>query len=173
MIPRNRIVVSALACLVALGTLLQSGTANAGMRLGGGIHYLRTLGDIKDAEGFDENAIGIMASATYDFTLIRVEGDVEYIPDFGGSDEAMWQPQAYVLLGNLIYGGVGTGIGYIDGDWQSDPFYALRAGVDFVLAGLDLDVFASYRFQKDDNLKDFASDDLDTLTFGALIRFGR
>lgn len=171
MLHRKRFV-ALLSCVVAVGILAQAGTAAAGLRLGGGIHYLRTLGDIKDAEGFDENAIGIMASATYSFAMVRVEGDVEFIPDFGGTDEAMWQPQAYALVGNFIYGGIGTGIGYIDGDWQSEPFFALRAGVDFVLAGLDLDAFTTYRFQKDEDLKGFGSDDLDTITFGALIRFG-
>lgn len=168
-----RVMISLLACLMASGILVHAGAAAAELRLGGGIHYLHTLGDIKDSEEFDENAIGIMASATYGFAMLRVEGDVEFIPDFGGSDEAMWQPQAYALLGDLIYGGIGTGIGYIDGDWQSQPFFALRAGVDFVLAGLDLDAFASYRFQKEEDLKALGSDDLDTITFGALIRFGR
>jgi hypothetical protein len=161
-----------LVCLVSAGVVAQASTAAAGLRLGGGIHYLRTLGDIKDAEGFDENAIGIMLSAAYSLAMVRVEGDLEFIPDFGGTDEAMWEPQVYALLGDLFYGGLGTGIGYIDGDWQSQPFLALRAGANFVLAGLDLDAFATYRFQKDDNLKDVGSDDLDTITFGALVRFG-
>jgi len=38
----------------------------------------------------------------------------------------------YLLIGNLIYGGAGAGIGYLgDFGWQ-DPFFALRAGVDFM-----------------------------------------
>jgi hypothetical protein len=168
---RNRLKSTLLACLVAAGVLFQAGTAGAELRLGGGVHYLHTLGDIKDADEFDENAIGIMASVTYGRAMFRVEADVEFIPDFGGSEEAMWQPQAYALVGGLIYGGVGAGIGYIDGDWQSQPFFALRAGADFVLADLDLDAFATYRFQKEEDLKALGSDDLDTITFGLLIRF--
>jgi hypothetical protein len=84
----------------------------------------------------------------------------------------MIQPQGYAMIGDFIYGGAGVGIGYIDGDFQSNPFYALRAGVDFFLGGLDLDAFASYRFQKAKDLQGFGSDDLNTITFGALIRFG-
>lgn len=160
------------ALLVVSAVLAWTGTASAGLRLGGGIHYLRTVGDIKDSDQFDENAIGIMASATYGLAMLRVEGDVEYIPDWGGTDEAMWEPQAYALIGDMIYGGLGTGIGYIDGEWQSEPFFALRAGVDFVLAGLDLDVFGTYRFQKEEDLKALGSDDINAITFGALIRFG-
>jgi hypothetical protein len=169
---RNQAWVALAAFLAASAILFQAGTASAGLRLGGGIHYLRTVGDIKDNDQFDENAIGIMASATYGFAMLRVEGDVEYIPDWGGTDEAMWEPQAYALIGDLIYGGLGTGIGYIDGEWQSEPFFALRAGVDFVLAGLDLDVFGTYRFQKEEDLKGLGSDDINAITFGALIRFG-
>ncbi len=171
MIMRNRLTVSLLACLIAAGILVDATTAAAGMRFGGGIHYLRTLGDIKDAEEFDENSIGFMASLTYGLALVRVEADVEFIPDFGGLDEAMWQPQVYALAGGPVYGGLGSGIGYIDGDWQSQPFFALRAGVDFVAAGFDLDVFASYRFQKEEDLEHLGSDDLNAITFGALIRF--
>ena len=32
----------------------------AGTRIGGGIHYLKTVGDIKDSPDFDENAIGFL-----------------------------------------------------------------------------------------------------------------
>ena len=84
----------------------------------------------------------------------------------------MIQPQGYAMLGNLIYGGVGIGIGHIDGEWQSNPFYALRAGVDFMAGSLDLDLFASYRFQKTSDLDHLGGDDLNSITFGALIRFG-
>lgn len=144
----------------------------AGTRFGGGIHYLRTLGDIKDTPGFDENAMGFMGSALLTTPLIKIEGDIEYIPNFGIDNKDMWQPQAYALIGNFIYGGVGIGIGYIDGGWQDNPFYALRAGVDFFLAGLDLDAFASFRFQKVNDLKYSGNDDLNSITFGVLVRFG-
>jgi hypothetical protein len=149
-----------------------AGPASAGTRIGGGIHYLQTLGDIKDSPGFDENAIGFLGSVAFTGTMVRFEADLELVPDYAGSDEMLFQPQGYVLLGDFIYGGAGIGMGYLgEFGWQ-DPFLALRAGVDFMLGGLDLDVFTTYRFQKAKDLESTTSDDLNSLTFGALIRFG-
>ena len=140
-------------------------------RIGGGVEYLRTLGDIKDAPEFDANALGFVASYQYVTNPFRIEGDLELIPDFGGTDEMLFAPQAYLLVGGLIYGGVGIGAGYFDGDWLSDPFYALRGGVDLPLGVFDLDAFALYRFHDAAILKDLDESDLDSITFGALIRF--
>ena len=38
----------------------------------------------------------------------------------------MWIPQGWALVGSVLYGGAGIGIGNFDGEWQDDPFYALR-----------------------------------------------
>lgn len=148
------------------------GTASAGTRFGGGVHYLRTLGDIKDNPEIDENSFAFMGSVAFSGAMVRFEADLEIIPDYIGSDEMMLIPQGYVLLGNFIYGGLGIGVGHLgDFGWQ-DPFYALRAGVDFMAGGLDLDVFATYRIQKLSDLEGLSSDDANAITFGALIRFG-
>lgn len=163
------LILSTLLIAVLLGGIYSP--VQAGTRIGGGIHYLRTLGNIKDSPDFKENAIGYMGSIITG-TALRIEGDLELIPNFGGSKKVMLQPQAYALLGQFIYGGVGIGIGHFDGDWQSNPFYALRAGVNVRPGGLDLDLFASFRFQKDKHLENFGSDDLNSITFGALLRFG-
>jgi hypothetical protein len=48
----------------------------------------------------------------------------------------------------MIYGGAGIGIGHINGDWQSDPFYALRLGVAIPIGKLSGDIYGTYRFQK-------------------------
>lgn len=158
--------------LLILVTAGAATDAGAGMRVGAGVHYLRTVGELKDAEGIDENAIALLGAVKYKGGLFSVEGDLEVIPDYIGSSETMWQPQAYVFIGGLIYGGVGAGIGYLsDFGWQ-DPFYALRAGVDFMAGPVDLDVFASYRFQKAKDLSALGEDDLNAVTFGALINFG-
>jgi hypothetical protein len=143
----------------------------AGHRLGGGLEYLRTLGDIKDTSEFDSNAIGFLASYQYAPGLIRFEGDVEWIPDFGGTSNSLIQPQAYLLVGDLIYGGLGIGIGYFDGEWQDDPFYNLRLGTDFTLFSLNFDGFALYRFQSTEVFEDFGTQELDSITFGALLRY--
>ena len=160
-------------CLLVVSLVLAgalAAPAQAAGRFGGGLHYLRTLGDIKDNDEFDENAFGFLASYQYDFLVLKVEGDVEWILDYGGSGNALIQPQAYALLGNFIYGGVGIGIGYFDGEWWSDPFYALRAGANLTLAGLDFDAYVLYRFQDAEVFEGFGEQDLNSLTFGAQIR---
>ena len=160
-------------CLLASGGVTDS--AQSGHFFGGGIHYLKTLGDIKNVPGFDEHAIGILAS--YQFTLAlnlaSIEADLEYIPDWGGSGEFMLQPQAWFKIGGLFYGAGGLGIGYIDGSWQDNPFYGLRAGAELGLGSLNLDVFASYRFQSTETLAGTTVKDLDAITFGAIVRFKR
>ncbi len=160
----------AATCLFAVA-ILAAGASQAGThRLGGGLHFQRNLGDIEDY-GFDANSFSILGSYQYDGGLLKLEGDVDYIFDYAGTDEAMWEPSAWVLLGDMIYGGGGLGIGYIDGEWQSDPFYALRAGVDIKLSSFDVDVFGTYRFQSDEEFEDLTGEDLDSVTFAALLRF--
>ncbi len=106
--------------LLAL-TVLTAGSALAGThRLGGGLHYLRNLGDIED-NGFESNSFSILASYQYDGGLLKFEGDVDYIFDYLGTDEAMWEPSGWVLIGDFIYGGAGIGIGNFDGEWQTIP----------------------------------------------------
>jgi hypothetical protein len=103
--------------------------------------------------------------------LIKLEADLEWVPDYGGSDNTMFQPQAWVIVGGLIYGAGGMGGSYIDGDWLDNPFYGLRAGVDLTLGGLNLDCFTTYRFQSSTVFDEIDEEDLDALTFGAIVRF--
>jgi len=167
----KRTLVLASIALVAVAAF--SSEAAAGLRIGGGVHYLKTVGDLKDATEFDDQSIGFLAGVKLPGPLLTFEGDIEVVPDYAGSDELLWQPQGYAFVGNFLYGGVGIGIGYLgELGWQSDPFYALRAGVNFVIGSLDLDAFLSYRFQKADDLSALGSDDLNTLTLGAMIFFG-
>jgi len=166
---RSILVCSLLAAIVVAGGAFDS--ARCGHQLGGGIHYLRTLGDIKDVPGWDENAVGFMVSYRYAMPLIKIEGDLEWVPDYGGSDKTMFQPQAWLIVGGLIYGAGGIGGSYIDGDWLDNPFYGLRAGADLTLAGLNLDVFASYCFQSAEVFDEIDQNDLDAITFGAIVRF--
>lgn len=160
--------IALLVCLVAL----VAAPASAGTRIGGGVHYLKTVGDIKDNADFDENALGFLGSIAFTGGLFRFEADVEFIPDYAGSGELMIAPEGYALIGDLIYGGLGLGVGHLgDFGWQ-DPFFDLRAGVDFMAGSLDLDVFATYRFAKMGDLSGLGSDDANSVTFAALIRFG-
>jgi len=163
-----------LLCLLVVSLFLAGTLATptqAGQRLGGGVQYLKTIGDIKNTSGFDPDALGFIASYQLVNSLFKIEGDVEWILDFGGTKHALIQPQAYLLVGGLFYGGAGIGTGYFDGDWQKDPFYAARVGVDFTLGGLSLDAFALYRFQKIEVFQKFGAQDVNSITFGAMVRF--
>jgi hypothetical protein len=103
--------------------------------------------------------------------LIKIEANLEWVPDYGGSDKTMFQPQAWLIVGGLIYGAGGVGGSYIDGDWLNNPFYGLRLGADLTLLGLNFDAFTSYRFQSADVFDDIDESDLDALTFGLIVRF--
>lgn len=157
-----------LLLMVVVLPLLMLGTAATDSQagLGLGIHYLNTLGDIKDNEHFDSSSLGYFASYSMGVALIHFEADLEWIPDYAFG-ESMFQPQAYAFIGSFIYGGVGVGFSNYNGDWLDDPFYALRAGVNIAA----FDIFTSYRFQNWDNLEGLASKDLDSLTFGAQFKF--
>lgn len=162
------------AVVVSIALVTVGGTAWAGSSIGGGIHYLRTLGDITNDGDIDLNqdSFSLLASLQTDMGVIKLDGQVEYIFDYLGTEEPMWVPSAWALLGQTIYGGAGIGIGHTDGDWQKNPFYALRAGVQIPLGGMALDAYTSYQFQSGADLEDLTGEDLDSLTFAALLRFG-
>ncbi len=157
--------------VAALCVLFTASASHAGLSLGAGIHYLKTVGDIKDSPAFDENAYNLVASAQMSLLMFKVEGDVEWVPDYGGFDESLLMPQVLVLFGGLIYGGAGIGSGYIDGEWFDKPFYALRAGVNLPLGPVGIDINASYRFMSTKVFESVDEDDLDSITFGAIVRF--
>jgi hypothetical protein len=174
----RKFVCSVALVLIATGVGGVSNDAIAGGHsIGGGLHYLRNLADIQDDpninldDEWDNNSFGILGSYRYDAGLLKVEGNVEYVFDYAGTGEAMWIPSAWLLAGGMIYGGAGIGTGYIDGEWQNDPFYALRAGVNLPLGAMGLDVFGTYQFQNDEELEDLTGENLDSVTFAAVLRF--
>jgi hypothetical protein len=165
------------SALVALLGVPKEASAIIGHSFGIGLHYLRNISeldeDLDDGEGgLDQNSFGLLGSYQFGMPLLTLEGNLEYVPDYIGSDHGLVEPSFYVLTNGLIYFGGGIGIGYIDGDWQSDPFYALRAGVNLGVGGIGLDVYGSYRFQEDEEIEDLTGEDLDSLTFAAVFRFG-
>ena len=166
---RFAVIASAVAALICA-----PGEASAivGHSFGIGLHYLRNLADLQEGEGFDENSFGMIGSYQFGMPLVTLEGNVEYVPNFLGTDHGLVEPSAYLVTSGLIYFGGGIGIGYIDGNWQSDPFYALRLGVNLSLGGLGLDVYTTYRFQQDDDVEELTGEDLDSLTFAGVLRFG-
>jgi hypothetical protein len=159
--------------LIVAASSMTSTIAHAG--LGVGLHYLRNLGDIDSDESLDlsKDSFGIIGSLKKTGAgLLSFEGQVEYIFDYAGTGDDMWIPSGWLLAGKFIYGGAGIGVGHIGGEWQSDPFYALRAGVNLPLGGLSLDAYGTYQFWDDDALHDLTGEDLDSVTFAAVLRFG-
>ncbi len=159
------------AVIAALCVLFTASASHALFTLGAGIHYLKTVGDIKDAPAFDSNAYNLVASAQMSLLMFKIEADVEWVPDYGGSDESLLMPQALVLFGGMIYGGAGIGSGYIDGEWFDKPFYSLRLGVDIPLGPVGVDINANYRFMDTKVFESADEEDLDSVTFGAIVRF--
>jgi len=79
-----------------------------------------------------------------------------------------------VIVGGIVYAGLGVGIYTIDGNWGNTPFYMLRAGFDFpVLPRLFLDINANYRFHDWDSVSwnDKGNPGTDTIRLGAALRF--
>ena len=159
--------------LVVGSVVATAGAASAaGASIGGGIHYLHNVSNIDDnGIDLDKDSIGIVGSLMGGLAFLNLEGQVEYISNYAGSDESMWIPQAWALVGSTLYGGAGIGIGNFDGEWQDDPFYALRAGVNLPLGAVGLDMYGTYHFWNDDAFDDVNNEDLDSVTFAALLRF--
>jgi len=160
---------SALVAAVALAVFVPAADA---AQYGAGLHYQRTIDDF-DVDELDQNDFTIFGSVTVPVALVKVEGDLEITPDYLGSDNVLFQPAAYGLLDlGLAYGGIGIGIGYLDGDWASSPFYSLRGGIELGLGGFAVDGFLEYRFQ-DASFGDAIDDlNLDALRLGAQVKFG-
>ncbi len=149
-------------------------TAKAEVRIGGGIHYWTALGDIEvDDVDIDESGTSFLGSIQWvPGGLFKLEGNLEYFTDgFGGGDSDAWAPQAFVLVGSGLYGGLGIGVTYNDelkGENWSDPFYTARVGLDIeVLPAIHLDVNANYLFNA---FSEIDGADEDSITLGAIAR---
>ncbi len=169
---RKSILIIAISCGLVL-SLFSHTWAQGDHRIGGGIHYWIALDDI-DEDDVDENGLGIVLSYQYRMAqFFTIEADLEFLDEgYAGSSETVFSPQAFFLVGLGLYGGVGLGINYSDGDLADKPFFALRAGFDFeVLPSIFLDLHANYRFEQWDFDKIKGDIDTDTITLGAIVRF--
>ena len=142
-------------------------------RIGVGVHYWTALESIGD-DDVDEDDIAFMVSYQYLITsYLKIEADLEFRDKgYAGSDQYVFSPQAFWLVGKGLYAGAGIGINYSDSEFADEPFYALRVGIDLkILPSIFLDINANYRFEKWDF--DEVEDDIntDTITLGAILRF--
>jgi hypothetical protein len=163
----------AVLALVSLVTCAATCAAEgAGSRLGVGLHYWTAVNKIPGHD-IDKNGFSWVGSFQFNSeSLIKLETDLEVFPSrFAGSDKTAFAPQAYVLVGKAIYGGMGIGI-YYNGKFADNPFYALRAGMAFELVpSIYFDVNANYRWETWNGLgKAVKGIKPDTITLGAGIQ---
>jgi hypothetical protein len=168
---RPKIVVVILTVIVL--SLSTAALAKGNSRLGGGVHYWKALDDV-NLDKVDESGLSWLIS--YQFgasSIVKLQADLEVFPKgFAGLDEVSYAPQAFVIAGKAIYGGLGIGTYYADGKFGESAFYMLRAGVDLeLLPTLFLDINGNYRFEDWKNLGDVVKDiDTDVVTLGAALR---
>ena len=162
-----------IVAIVAFGLFQTSTRADedSDTQIGVGAHYWISLDDI-DTD-WDENAISYYVSFRYNPSLWGIEANVEYYPKETLFRKAAYEPQAFFILGNTLYGGIGLGWLYSDGDWADDPTYALKAGFNIKLFdAIGLDINANYRFNSfDDFDEDGKKIDMNTITLGAAVRY--
>ena len=141
-------------------------------QFGVGAHYWTTVKNI-DVNDIDKNGFSYLAMYQYHYGWVGIEADLEWFQKgFGGTDKDVFQPQAYLILGKVVYAAAGIGGYYSDGKLADNPFYAFRAGLDIpLLPILHLDINANYRFENWDDLStEGKSVDTDTVTLGAAAR---
>lgn len=159
-------------CLMTVATFWSP--AEAEVTLGGGVHYWTALDDIEvDDVNIDESGSSFIGSLQWvPGGPISFEVDIEYFDEgFGGANAGAVAPQAFVLVGGGLYGGLGIGVTYNDelqGDNWSDPFYTARVGVDIVvLPKIHLDIHGNYIFNA---FSDIDGANEDSITLGAIAR---
>ncbi len=165
---------AAIPALAAVLTLGPTSAAAAEQRFGIGLHYWRTIDSLGDLAGIEDDGASLILS--YQYLLpgpFKLELDLEVFDDgFAGAPGTALAPQAFVLFGGFLYGGLGVGITYSDDlpDDFSDPFFMARVGLDFKpLPRLHLDLSANYRFDDWEAAKNLDVN-TDTLTLGAVVR---
>lgn len=139
-------------------------------RIGVGVHYWDVVDDM-DFDDVEDSGYSWIVSYQYKPTFFGFEVGVEVADDRPGAmDDRTFSPQVFVIAGETLYGGVGIGFHYADGD-ASDHFYAMKVGLMFdLIPNIYLDVNANYRFEKWD-MDDVEEDvDTDTITLGAGLR---
>lgn len=154
------------------GVLVGAGAvtdARAEMRVGVGANYWVMLEDI-DVDEVDEEGFGYLATLQLRNGMVGLGFDVEMMPDRFGEDA--YAGQAYIIVGEGLYGAAGIGINNIDGDFAEEPFYNLRVGLNLELvSGLYLDINANYRFNEIAEIENEVEEiDTDTIFLGAALR---
>src|ERR1700694_2954992 len=142
-----------LLMLFALSWAAAARPAVADSSIGFGLHSWRTVHDLR-SQGFSNlRRSGVSYLRSYQYSpgaLLKFELDAEYFDKgFGGSSHYAIAPQAFVLVGGFVYGGLGVGTTYSK-DFPnnfSSTFYTARVGLDLhLLPRFSVDVNANYHF---------------------------
>ncbi len=143
-------------------------------QIGVGAHYWQAVENI-DVDDINENGFSYLVSYRYSpVSLFALQAELEIFPeDFMGIDDEVYSPQGMLIVGSVIYAGLGIGTYYYDGEFTDDPFYILRAGLDLeLLPRIHIDVNGNYQFTDFESLKNIEDNiDTDTVTLGAAVRF--
>ena len=168
---RNLVIVIVAGSLALL--LWAHSPASAANSIGVGVHYWTAVKDI-DIENVDRNGFSVIGSfqnRVAGFSTLELDLEI-FGEGYAGAKETVFSPQGYLLFGRSLYGGAGVGINYSDGSY-SDPFFALRAGVDLeVLPAIHLDLNANYRFENWDFERIKGDVKTGNITLGAIVRLG-
>jgi len=162
--------IGCVALALLLGSLLTYAETDV-HRFGAGANYWVAVDDV-EVDNIDDNGLSYFLSYQYRPSLIGLQLDMEIMPDMYAGDA--YAPAAYVVVGGWLYAALGVGIVNYDGDWEEDPFFALKAGLDLeLLPSVYLDLGVSYRVESTVDLDDAVDNiDTDTIFLGAAARFG-
>lgn len=147
--------------------------APAGNSLGLGAKYFQTIDSLD--QPFEEKGLAPVLSLRSELTsLLSLQVEAVLYPDeYAGSPKDVLSPQAFLLVGQGLYAGLGVGTLYADGEFADSPFFVARAGLDLALfPALHLDINANYEFSEWDGINELDDEvDTDTVTLGAALRF--
>ena len=158
--------------ILLLGILFTAQSSVAGPhRLGFAWQWWQTIDDI-DFDNFDQKGYTYGLTYQYKPSLFGCQLDLDFSNQkLGARSRTVISPVAYALFGGLIYGGLGIGSNYASDNW-TDPFYALKLGVDLKLFNkFHFDVNANYRFEDWDYDEVIDDIDTDTITLGLAVRY--
>jgi hypothetical protein len=118
-----------------------------GNRLGGGLHYWRNMESGGLGTSISDGAAWVLSYQFRPAKLLTLQPDLELYPrHFIASGDRVYAPQAFLLVGMGLYGGLGGGLLLSGGRTAEQPFYAARAGLDIeVLPATFLDLNLNYR----------------------------
>ena len=159
-------------CVLLLSVLLLPQLAPAGSgSLGVGVHYNKEVRAFDDQQ-WDKHGLSWLVSYQSGLaSALRLELDLEIVPkSLTGGEEAAYIPQAFLLVGQELYMGLGVGSVYFnDGDvWRHDLRYDLRMGFVLPLGGPQLDVSMNYIFTEFAEIDHFKFGDTELM---AILRF--